>query len=67
MAAALERVAGKDVAARIKWQRDDHITKMVLGWPAALETKRAQAMGLRSDPDFDALVRAYIAEQRPTA
>lgn len=62
MAAALERVAGKDVAARIKWQRDERITKMVLGWPAALETRRAHAMGLRSDPDFDTLVRAYMRE-----
>ena len=64
MAAALERVAGKEVAARIKWQRDEFITKLVLGWPAALETKRAHAMGLRSDPDFDALVRAHMAETR---
>ena len=63
MAAALERVAGREVAARIKWQRDEQITKMVLGWPAALEARRAQAMGLRSDPDFDALVRAYMAER----
>ena len=62
MAKALERVAGKEVASRIKWQRDEHITKMVLGWPAALETRRALAMGLRSDPDFDALVRAYMRE-----
>ena len=63
MAAALERVAGKEVAARIKWQHDDQITRMVLGWPAALETQRASAMGLRSDPDFDALIRAYMADQ----
>jgi nucleoside-diphosphate-sugar epimerase len=65
MAASLERVAGKEVAARIKWQRDEFITKLVLGWPAALETKRAHAMGLRSDPDFDTLVRAYMRETRP--
>ena len=67
MAAALERVAGREVAARIRWQRDDHITKMVLGWPAALETKRAYAMGLKSDPDFDALVRAYMRESATRA
>ena len=64
MAAALERVAGREVAARIRWQRDDTITRMVLGWPAALETRRAKAMGLRADPDFDTMVRNYMAEHR---
>ena len=64
MAAALERVAGREVAARIRWQRDETITRMVLGWPAALETRRAHAMGLSADADFDTMVRNYMAGSR---
>jgi nucleoside-diphosphate-sugar epimerase len=62
MVAALERVAGKEVAARIRWEPDPAIAKIVAGWPAALETRRAQAMGMKADSGFEALVRAHIAE-----
>src|SRR3954447_18862184 len=41
MADGLERVAGADVARRIRWQRDERIEKMVLGWPAAIDNSRA--------------------------
>ena len=65
MAAALERVAGKAVAARIRWEPDAAIAKMVSGWPAGIETARAHAMGMHSDANFEALVRSFIAEERP--
>lgn len=63
MAAALGRVAGKEVASRIRWEPDAQIAKIVSGWPARIETKRAFAMGMKADSGFEALVRAYIAEQ----
>ncbi len=63
MAATLERVAGKDVASRIRWEPDPAVSRIVSSWPAALETRRAQAMGMRADADFEALVRSYIAER----
>lgn len=62
MAATLERVAGKEVAARIRWEPDATISRIVSSWPAGLETTRAQAMGMRADPGFEALVRGYMAE-----
>jgi D-erythronate 2-dehydrogenase len=64
MAATLERVAGREVAARIRWEPDARIAKIVSGWPAAIETKRAQAMGMQADTGFEALVRAYMAQGR---
>jgi nucleoside-diphosphate-sugar epimerase len=62
MAATLERVAGKQVADRIKWQPDATIARIVSGWPAGIETTRAQAMGMKADSGFEALVRGHIAE-----
>jgi nucleoside-diphosphate-sugar epimerase len=63
MAATLGRVAGKEAAARLRWEPDAAITRLVATWPAALETTRAAAMGLRADSGFEALVRAFIAEE----
>jgi len=62
MADALERVAGPDVARRIRWQRDERIEKMVLGWPAAIDNSRAIGLGFQADENFDAIVRRYMDE-----
>ena len=62
MADALERVAGPDVAQRIRWQRDERIEKMVLGWPAAIDNARAIALGFQADENFDSIVRRYMDE-----
>ena len=60
MVAALERVAGQEVAARIRWERDPTISRMVAGWPGAFEAARARALGFPEDRDFDAIVREYL-------
>jgi len=60
MAAALERVAGPAAAARIRWERDPRITKLVDTWPGTLDASRARELGFPHDQDFDAIVRAYI-------
>jgi nucleoside-diphosphate-sugar epimerase len=62
MADALERVAGPDVARRIRWARDERIEKMVLGWPAAIDNERALQLGFEVDQNFDAIVRRYMKE-----
>lgn len=62
MAAALERVAGKPASALLDWQPDPAIEKLVRSWPGDLAWERARGLGLQSDPDFDAIVRSYIAE-----
>ena len=62
MASSLERVAGPDVAKRIRWERDPRIEPMVLGWPAAIDNTRALALGFQVDEGFDAIVRRYLEE-----
>jgi len=62
MADALERVAGPEVARRIRWTREERIEKMVLGWPAAIDNSRALQLGFEVDENFDAIVRSYIEQ-----
>ncbi len=62
MVAALERQAGPDVAARIRWQRDPRIERIVATWPAALDASRALALGFPCDDSFDTIVRRHMEE-----
>lgn len=67
MVASLERVAGKDVAARVRWQLDPRIAPMVATWPGACDATRARALGFPGETDFDAVVRRYIRDDLPAA
>ena len=62
MVAALERIAGADVAARVRWERDPRIERIVASWPGAWDTSRARSLGLPSDASFEAVVRSYAEE-----
>ena len=62
MAAALEKVAGKEAAALLDWQPDPAIEKLVRSWPGDVAWDRARALGLKNDASFEAIVREYIAE-----
>ncbi len=61
MVAALRRVAGDDVAARVKWQRDAAIERIVSTWPPRFDSARARALGMRADTSFDTIVRDYVS------
>lgn len=63
MVEALQRVAGKEVAARVRWERDAAIERIVGSWPGAWDTTRAHALGFAGDDDFDGVVRAYIEDE----
>jgi D-erythronate 2-dehydrogenase len=63
MVAALERVAGREVAARIQWERDPRVAAMVATWPGRLRTDRAQALGFPSDESFEAIIRQYMTDE----
>jgi nucleoside-diphosphate-sugar epimerase len=67
MVAALHRVAGDAVADRIKWILDPAIDRIVATWPANFAPKLGPALGMRADPDFESIVRAYIADDLPQA
>lgn len=62
MAAALERVAGPEVAALIDWTPDPAILNIVKTWPARINAKRAAGLGLLPETSFEDIVREYIRE-----
>jgi nucleoside-diphosphate-sugar epimerase len=62
--AALERVAGKNVVARIKRQPDPVITGIVSGWPRDFVTDRARALGFTTaEKTFDDIIRIHIDDE----
>jgi nucleoside-diphosphate-sugar epimerase len=63
MVAALRRIAGDAVADRVKWQLDPAIDRIVQTWPARFAPVLGPALGMHADPDFDSIVRAYIADE----
>lgn len=63
MAAALQRVAGTSVAARIQWQPDPAIERIVNSWPGDFVTVRANALGFAPEMAFEEIVRAYIRDE----
>ncbi|HWW06621.1 D-erythronate dehydrogenase [Collimonas sp.] len=67
MVAALERVAGKRVAARVEWTHDPVIDRIISSWPGAWDASRATALGFVGDVDFDDIIRTYIEDDLPAA
>ncbi len=61
--AALRRIAGDAVGDRVKWQLDPAIDRIVSTWPSRFAAQLGSALGMRADPDFDSIVRAYIADE----
>jgi D-erythronate 2-dehydrogenase len=62
MADAVKRVAGNDAYKKIVWKQDAQIQKIVDGWPARLDSKRARGMGLKPDASMDAIIQAFIED-----
>ena len=62
MLRTLERVAGPDVVAKIRFERDAAVERIVASWPGRFDPSRALALGFRADTDFDSVVRAYQQE-----
>jgi len=65
MVEALRRVAGDAVADRVKWNHDPVIDRIVATWPSNFAPKLGPALGMKADPDFESIVRAYIADDMP--
>jgi nucleoside-diphosphate-sugar epimerase len=62
MVSALHRAGGEDATARIRWEPDPIVERIVGGWPAAWDTTRARALGLEADSSIDAIIRAYMED-----
>ena len=67
MVRALAEVAGPDVAARIRWEPDPLVQRIVGSWPARWDVSRAERLGFAGDPDFASVVRAYVADELSNA
>ena len=61
--AALRRVAGERVAARIRREPDALIERIVAGWPRRFDARRALGLGFTVEPDFDAIILAHIEDE----
>ena len=62
--AALKRVAGEKVAARIKREPDPFIVGIVDGWPRNFEVKRARQLGFTTaEKTFDDIIRIHIEDE----
>jgi D-erythronate 2-dehydrogenase len=60
---ALKRIAGPKVAARIRREPDETITRIVAGWPQRFDARRAAALGFRAETSFDDIVRIHIEDE----
>ena len=61
--AALRKVAGEKVVARITRVPDPAIVKIVDGWPRNFETKRAESLGFKAESSFEEIVRIHIDDE----
>jgi hypothetical protein len=62
--AALKRVAGEKVAARIKREPDSFIMGIVDGWPRNFEASRARALGFTTaENSFDDIIKIHIEDE----
>jgi nucleoside-diphosphate-sugar epimerase len=61
---ALRVVAGNAAAQRVRFERDPVIERIVGSWPSAWDVTRATSLGLEGDIDFEAIIRAYVEDDR---
>jgi nucleoside-diphosphate-sugar epimerase len=61
--AALRRVAGDRVAARIRRTPDALVERIVAGWPRRFDPARALALGFVVEKSFDDIIRAHIEDE----
>ena len=61
MADALEAVGGGQASARLTWDRDQTIERIVTSWPAEVASERASGIGFAADKPFIEAVRDFAA------
>ena len=62
--AALRRVAGDKVAARIKREPDPFIVSIVAGWPRDFDPRRALQLGFTTaERTFDDIIKIHIEDE----
>jgi nucleoside-diphosphate-sugar epimerase len=61
--AALRRIAGDKVAARIRREPDPLVARIVAGWPSRFDPHRALALGFKAEASFDDIIRVHIEDE----
>jgi nucleoside-diphosphate-sugar epimerase len=61
--AALRKVAGDKVAARIRRQPDPFVEGIVAGWPRRFAANRALELGFKADRSFEEIIRIHIEDE----
>jgi len=61
--AALKRVAGDKVAARIRRAPDELVERIVAGWPRRFDARRSVALGFKVEATFDDIIRVHIEDE----
>ena len=61
--AALRRIAGDEVAARIRREPDPLVARIVAGWPSRFDPRRALALGFQAETSFDEIIRVHIEDE----
>jgi nucleoside-diphosphate-sugar epimerase len=59
---ALEAVAGPEVRSRVRFERNEQIAGIVANWSQGATAQRAAHLGLLPDPDFQTIIRQYMAD-----
>lgn len=65
MVEALRAVGGETAAARVRFERDERIARIVAGWPARFDAARALQLGFIRDIDIESIVRDYARQHSP--
>jgi D-erythronate 2-dehydrogenase len=60
---SLARIAGPNVAARIRREPDELVVRIVSGWSERFDAKRAAALGFKAEATFDNIIRAHIEDE----
>lgn len=66
MLETLKAVGGDAARALVSVVPDDAIERIVASWPERWDDGRARALGFTGDPDFTAIVRAFVEDDLPT-
>eukprot|EP00899_Mesostigma_viride_P009937 jgi/Mesvir1/18945/Mv18916-RA.1 len=61
MVNALARAGGD--TSLIRWERDEHIEKIVTSWPGKIETERGLELGFVADRDIDSIITCFLRSE----
>ena len=61
--AALRKVAGEKVVARIKRVPDPAIISIVAGWPRNFEGSRAEGLGFKAEKSFEEIIKVHLDDE----